>query len=182
MRFAVVVSALVGSSIAYETPPPPCTDSSIAYGSSSFAVPSRPATVSSSAYRSSTAPTSTYRSRLSSTPVASPTSSPVSSAIPSPANNWLNWRTFKANGANLGGWLEKERTHDPIWWDAIGGMDAPDGKLLSFSQVRKLYPGTDTLQNGPSASSSVAAAARYSKAATRPSSTPARSISSPPSA
>ncbi|CAN9390166.1 unnamed protein product [Alternaria alternata] len=30
--------------------------------------------------------------------------------------NFINWKTFKANGANLGGWLEKEQTHDPIWW------------------------------------------------------------------
>jgi len=28
--------------------------------------------------------------------------------------NFVNWKTFKANGANLGGWLEKEKTHDPI--------------------------------------------------------------------
>lgn len=40
--------------------------------------------------------------------------------------NFINWRTFKANGANLGGWLEKEKTHDPIWWDSVGGADAPD--------------------------------------------------------
>lgn len=39
---------------------------------------------------------------------------------------FVNWRTFKANGANLGGWLEKERTHDPIWWSEVGGDDAPD--------------------------------------------------------
>lgn len=31
---------------------------------------------------------------------------------------FLNWTTFKANGANLGSWLEKEQTHDPIWWDS----------------------------------------------------------------
>ena len=28
---------------------------------------------------------------------------------------FLDWKTFKANGVNLGGWLEKEKTHDPIW-------------------------------------------------------------------
>lgn len=31
---------------------------------------------------------------------------------------FVNWTTFKANGANLGSWLEKEQTHDPIWWDS----------------------------------------------------------------
>lgn len=39
---------------------------------------------------------------------------------------FIDWKTFKANGANLGGWLEKERTHDPIWWESVGGGDAPD--------------------------------------------------------
>ncbi|KAJ4346650.1 uncharacterized protein N0V89_010581 [Didymosphaeria variabile] len=40
--------------------------------------------------------------------------------------NFINWKTFKANGVNLGGWLEKEKTHDPIWWDQVGGSAAPD--------------------------------------------------------
>ncbi|KAK3059764.1 hypothetical protein LTS18_010104, partial [Coniosporium uncinatum] len=39
--------------------------------------------------------------------------------------NFVDWRTFKANGVNLGGWLEKEKTHDPIWWDQYA-PDAPD--------------------------------------------------------
>lgn len=38
---------------------------------------------------------------------------------------FVNWTHFKANGANLGGWLEKEKTHDPIWWESFGG-DAAD--------------------------------------------------------
>ncbi|KAJ9626292.1 hypothetical protein H2203_003924 [Taxawa tesnikishii (nom. ined.)] len=33
--------------------------------------------------------------------------------------NFINWSTYKANGVNLGGWLEKEYTHDPIWWDTV---------------------------------------------------------------
>lgn len=39
---------------------------------------------------------------------------------------YIDWKAFKANGANLGGWLEKEKTHDPIWWSEVGGDDAPD--------------------------------------------------------
>jgi len=44
----------------------------------------------------------------------------------SPSINWplgvsgskfIDWKTYKANGANLGGWLEKEQVHDPIWWN-----------------------------------------------------------------
>ncbi|KAK3671182.1 hypothetical protein LTR78_008983 [Recurvomyces mirabilis] len=38
---------------------------------------------------------------------------------------YINWKTYKANGANLGGWLEKEKTHDPIWWDQYAS-DAAD--------------------------------------------------------
>jgi hypothetical protein len=41
-------------------------------------------------------------------------------------NDFMNWRNFKANGANLGGWLEKEKTHDPVWWNEVGGADVPD--------------------------------------------------------
>jgi len=33
---------------------------------------------------------------------------------PANSQDFINWRTFKANGANLGGWLEKEKTHDPV--------------------------------------------------------------------
>jgi aryl-phospho-beta-D-glucosidase BglC (GH1 family) len=41
-------------------------------------------------------------------------------------NDYMNWKTFKANGANLGGWLEKEQTHDPVWWNEVGGEGVPD--------------------------------------------------------
>ncbi|KEQ59455.1 glycoside hydrolase, partial [Aureobasidium melanogenum CBS 110374] len=40
---------------------------------------------------------------------------------------FINWNTFKANGANLGGWLEKEQTHDPIWWASVANTSTtPD--------------------------------------------------------
>ncbi|KAK8074822.1 glycoside hydrolase [Apiospora hydei] len=41
-----------------------------------------------------------------------------------PADEFLDWRTFKGNGANLGAWLAKEKTHDPIWWKSLGGAAA----------------------------------------------------------
>jgi glucan 1,3-beta-glucosidase len=50
--------------------------------------------------------------------------------LPKPSG-FVNWKTFKANGANLGGWLEKEQTHDPIWWSSVGGDSAPDEWILS---------------------------------------------------
>ncbi|KAH6647814.1 glycoside hydrolase superfamily [Truncatella angustata] len=45
-----------------------------------------------------------------------------------PDNMFLNWTNFKANGANLGGWLEKEKTHDPIWWASVGDGVAADAQ------------------------------------------------------
>ncbi|KAI4686920.1 uncharacterized protein J4E84_005291 [Alternaria hordeiaustralica] len=32
------------------------------------------------------------------------------------APTYLNWKTFKANGINLGGWLAQEAVIDPVWW------------------------------------------------------------------
>ncbi|KAI5244682.1 glycoside hydrolase [Aureobasidium subglaciale] len=29
---------------------------------------------------------------------------------------YIDWRTFKANGVNLGGWLEQEQSMDQAWW------------------------------------------------------------------
>ena len=40
-------------------------------------------------------------------------------------NKFIDWKTYKANGANLGGWLEKEQVHDPIWWNQYA-PNAPD--------------------------------------------------------
>jgi len=60
-------------------------------------------------------------------PAVDPSSDRHSHDLSWPKNvNFVDWKTFKANGANLGGWLEKEKTHDPIWWDSVGGADAPD--------------------------------------------------------
>jgi glucan 1,3-beta-glucosidase len=61
-------------------------------------------------------------------PVVTPKSQRYSHdlSFPRPGNNFVDWKTFKANGANLGGWLEKEQTHDPIWWSEVGGDGAPD--------------------------------------------------------
>lgn len=48
---------------------------------------------------------------------------------PNPYNlngGFIDWRTYKSNGVNLGSWLEKERTHDPIWWVGVGGDNVTD--------------------------------------------------------
>ncbi|SPJ86925.1 uncharacterized protein FTOL_11950 [Fusarium torulosum] len=34
-----------------------------------------------------------------------------------PPSNYLNWKTFKANGVNVGGWLHQEAVIDPKWWN-----------------------------------------------------------------
>ena len=31
--------------------------------------------------------------------------------------NFVDWTAYKANGVNLGAWLEQEHDYDPIWWD-----------------------------------------------------------------
>ncbi|KAG5750679.1 hypothetical protein H9Q72_011224 [Fusarium xylarioides] len=36
------------------------------------------------------------------------------------SGKFINWKTYKANGVNLGAWLAKEKTHDPIWWNSLG--------------------------------------------------------------
>ncbi|KAJ4361289.1 hypothetical protein N0V95_001991 [Ascochyta clinopodiicola] len=48
---------------------------------------------------------------------------------PNPYNldgGFIDWSTYKSNGVNLGSWLEKERTHDPIWWVSVGGANVSD--------------------------------------------------------
>lgn len=32
------------------------------------------------------------------------------------AAQYFDWKTFEANGVNLGGWLEQESTIDTSWW------------------------------------------------------------------
>ncbi|KAF8850655.1 glycoside hydrolase [Acephala macrosclerotiorum] len=46
--------------------------------------------------------------------------------------NFVDWTTFKANGANLGGWLEVEQVIDPTWWNQYA-PNAPDE--LTFCQT-----------------------------------------------
>ncbi|KAJ4400840.1 hypothetical protein N0V91_008347 [Didymella pomorum] len=36
---------------------------------------------------------------------------------PTKKGDYINWRSFHANGVNLGGWLAQEATIDPYWWD-----------------------------------------------------------------
>ncbi|KAL5335784.1 glycoside hydrolase superfamily [Aspergillus crustosus] len=40
------------------------------------------------------------------------------------AGEWTDWTKFKANGVNLGGWLEQERVFNQYWWDQY----APDAE------------------------------------------------------
>jgi glucan 1,3-beta-glucosidase len=53
---------------------------------------------------------------------------------------FINWKTFKANGVNMGGWLEKEKTHDPMWWDQVGGSTAGDEWTLCETLGSKCGP------------------------------------------
>lgn len=58
---------------------------------------------------------------------------------PNPYNvdgSFIDWSTYKANGVNLGSWLEKERTHDPIWWVDVGGDNATDEWVSDWTLAR----------------------------------------------
>lgn len=46
-------------------------------------------------------------------------------AVAPPSTNYINWKTFKANGVNLGGWLVQESTIDTAFWNQYSG-GAPD--------------------------------------------------------
>jgi glucan 1,3-beta-glucosidase len=39
--------------------------------------------------------------------------------------NFIDWKTYKANGVNLGAWLEQEKDYDIEFWNT-GAPDAPD--------------------------------------------------------
>ncbi|TIA64730.1 endo-beta-1,3-glucanase [Aureobasidium pullulans] len=38
-----------------------------------------------------------------------------------PSTKYIDWRNFKANGVNLGGWLVQESFIDTAWWNANSG-------------------------------------------------------------
>ncbi|KAH8685380.1 putative cellulase [Tricladium varicosporioides] len=51
----------------------------------------------------------------------------VVSILAAPSNSYVNWRTFKANGVNLGGWLWQEAVIDPVFWaQSAGSSGATD--------------------------------------------------------
>ncbi|KAL4899080.1 glycoside hydrolase superfamily [Aspergillus multicolor] len=71
--------------------------------------------VTSTLYGSGTPTTYTY------TPAKTPTSTPSSTPI---TGEFTDWTKFKANGVNLGGWLEQEKVFNQYWWDQY----APDAE------------------------------------------------------
>ncbi|KAK3638701.1 hypothetical protein LTR56_006708 [Elasticomyces elasticus] len=46
-------------------------------------------------------------------------------AFPAASTSYIDWKTYKATGVNLGGWLVQESTIDTAWWTANCGT-APD--------------------------------------------------------
>ncbi|KAL2861841.1 glycoside hydrolase superfamily [Aspergillus pseudodeflectus] len=73
-------------------------------------------TLTSTLYGTSSSVIRTYT-----TPVAVSTPTP-SAVTPHYPGDFTNWTTFKANGVNLGGWLEQEQVFDQMWWNS----HAPD--------------------------------------------------------
>jgi aryl-phospho-beta-D-glucosidase BglC (GH1 family) len=45
----------------------------------------------------------------------------VQQALAAPPSSYLDWRTFKARGVNLGGWLHQEAVIDPGFWAQHSG-------------------------------------------------------------
>lgn len=58
-------------------------------------------------------------------PVALLGTLPAAFAAPHQHPSYVDWRIFRANGVNLGGWLEQESTIDAVWWakDPGGASD-----------------------------------------------------------
>lgn len=47
--------------------------------------------------------------------------SAVSTVFTAPSPTYVNWKTFKSNGANLGAWLVQEESLDTGFWEKYGG-------------------------------------------------------------
>lgn len=47
--------------------------------------------------------------------------SAVCTAFAAPSATYVDWKTFKSNGANLGAWLVQEKSLDTGFWDQYGG-------------------------------------------------------------
>ena len=45
----------------------------------------------------------------------------VAGVIAVPSTSYVNWKTFKGTGLNLGGWLAQEAVIDPTWWAQYSG-------------------------------------------------------------
>ncbi|KAJ5610814.1 hypothetical protein N7510_007533 [Penicillium lagena] len=56
---------------------------------------------------------------------------PAASATPRQHPSYVDWRTFRANGVNLGGWLEQESTIDTAWWAKYSGGASDEWGLCS---------------------------------------------------
>jgi hypothetical protein len=58
-----------------------------------------------------------YRHGSSTVKIYTTTSTSAISTATLAAGDYTDWTSFKANGVNLGGWLEQEKVFDQYWWD-----------------------------------------------------------------
>lgn len=64
------------------------------------------------------------------TPSTNKTISKIAHSIKWPAStSYINWSTYKANGVNLGAWLEQEKNYDPNWWNSLSSTAADEWTL-----------------------------------------------------
>lgn len=53
--------------------------------------------------------------------IAIPFALGVAGVIAVPTTSYVDWKTFKGTGLNLGGWLAQEAVIDPVWWSQYSG-------------------------------------------------------------
>jgi aryl-phospho-beta-D-glucosidase BglC (GH1 family) len=55
----------------------------------------------------------------------------ISTTLAVPTTNYIDWKTYKATGVNLGGWLVQEAVIDPVFWAQYAGNATDEWGLCS---------------------------------------------------
>ncbi|KAH6662101.1 putative cellulase [Halenospora varia] len=55
----------------------------------------------------------------------------ITSILAAPSTSYINWKTFKGNGLNLGGWLWQEAVIDPVFWSQYSGRATDEWGLCA---------------------------------------------------
>jgi aryl-phospho-beta-D-glucosidase BglC (GH1 family) len=55
----------------------------------------------------------------------------LAAPVTAPSTTYVNWKTAKFNGVNLGGWLNQESTIDTDWWAKYSGGSPDEAGLCA---------------------------------------------------